>query len=165
MYMRPQLCKYVTWVKQGPQEFMWLLLDKKGIYPDRNIMLCCCYIPPDGSTSPINQEHDLLDVMVDGMLKFVERNDLWVLIWGDMNCRVGTVADFMENDYDWYVPLPGDLKINEGCQNLRNSQDKTNTSTDWKQMQRNKCRGDILLQINFVFIFLSCKKWWRGPYP
>ena len=133
MYVRSQLCKHITLVKQGPQELMWLLLDKNGFSIGRNIMLCCCYIPPDGSSSLNNQEHDLLDVMVDDMSKFVERYDCDFLICGDLNCRVGTAADFIENDYDRYVPLPDDYEIDEGCQNTRSNQDKT-INTNGRQL-------------------------------
>ena len=124
VHVRSQLCKYITLVKQGPQELMWLLLDKNWFSIGRNIMLYCCYIPPDGSSSLIDQGHDLLDVMVDDMSKFVERYDCDFLICGDMNCRVGTVADFIKNYYDRYVPLPEDWEIDEGCQNTRNNQGK-----------------------------------------
>ena len=51
----------------------------------------------------------------------------------DLNCRVGTAADFIENDYDRYVPLPDDYEIDEGCQNTRSNQDKT-INTNGRQL-------------------------------
>ena len=72
-------------------------------------------------------------MMLDGMSQFVEIYDCDFLICGDMNLRVGTAADFIENDYDRYVPLPEDYELDEGCQNTRNNQDKT-INTNGRQL-------------------------------
>ena len=47
--------------------------------------------------------------------------------------RHHAAADLIENYYDRYVPLPDDYEIDEGCQNMRNNQDKT-INTNGRQL-------------------------------
>ena len=68
------------------------------------IYICCAYLSPKSSCRLRGDDTSKLSTIYDDVLLYLEKGE--VVIMGDLNCRVGTQADFIDMDKsDEYLNL------------------------------------------------------------
>ena len=68
------------------KQFIWVRLDAKFFKLNKDIFLCCTYIPPLNSKYFKSGENNLLDLLQNGIEKY---NSYGNIIIGDLNRRTG----------------------------------------------------------------------------
>ena len=97
--MKSSLIHGVKSIKSGPNEIIWLKLDK-NLHIDR----------------------DLFDIISEDMSIFQQQFHCKFMVCGDLNGRTGTLPDFVMNDNDAYSPLSHEYEPDVVCL-PRNNQD------------------------------------------
>ena len=73
------------------------------------IYICCAYLSPKSSCRLRGDDTSKLSTIYDDVLLYREKGE--VVIMGDLNCRVGTQADFIDTDKsDEYLNLPDTME-------------------------------------------------------
>ncbi len=95
---------------------IWFKLKKEFFGNDRDLFLCCCYIPPEGSSVYKNAnsslyDFDFFDQLNCDIVKYRYHGDVYIT--GDLNSRIGIKADFVSDIHlDRYIDLPNsDLHV------------------------------------------------------
>jgi hypothetical protein len=102
-------------------EYMWVKLDKKFFHLDKDIYMCCAYIPPRNSSYSLKLYKDILEQIESDVQNFSKINN--IILLGDLNARVGITPDVILGDSDLHVPVPDSYIIDSNVA-ARRSQDK-----------------------------------------
>ena len=67
---------------------------------DKDIFLCACYIPPEGSNIYKHNQAKVnpFNIIEDEIMKYKQKGN--VLLMGDLNARSGVLDDFVDKDND-----------------------------------------------------------------
>ena len=71
---------------------------------DYDVFLCCTYISPRSSCRFKGDDVVKLNIIYNDVLTFQERGS--ILIMGDLNSRVGTQVDYIDEDNETHLELP-----------------------------------------------------------
>ena len=97
------------------EDILWLKLHDKQNSDDNNVILCICYLPPEGSSRFVDPD-DFYNVL---LTKVYEFQSLGVLcICGDFNGRCGDIMDFVEGVDDIPVRNVIDETVNYNGEQL-----------------------------------------------
>ena len=81
---------------------LWVKVSKEGLgqHGQKDLLLCTCYVLPAGS-GPTGLSCDVFQQLLDDVIEFdntVEDGYISVIA-GDMNARIATQDDFVNNNY------------------------------------------------------------------
>ena len=105
-YVKNDICSGVKVFKQGPDEMIWLILDKHFFNMEKDLALCVCYKVPENSSYEPHVSRDVLDVIVEDMAVLDEKYGCDFIVCGDLNGRTGTEPDYVTDDISHHLPLP-----------------------------------------------------------
>ena len=94
---------------------IWLKVAGKYFGLNDSLFLCLCYNIPTGSSREVFVQNNIFDIIADDMYYFENKfnNNCNFIVTGDMNSRVGTRADFVENEYLFHLNLLPDDYIED----------------------------------------------------
>ena len=110
VYYKEKIRNLVELVELNYNGIIWIKLKRQLFRNDRDIFLCCCYIPPEGSNVYKNvnsslYDFDFFEKLSTDVGKYRIHGDVYLT--GDFNARVGVKADYVNNEnLDRYVDLP-----------------------------------------------------------
>ena len=117
-------------------DILWLKLDRSYFGWEKDLFLCLTYIMPNNSSGQAFCEYSMMDQIVLDMAKFDEDFDHPLyLIAGDINARVSSEQDFVENDNVRYLPLPGEYIEDNSEFSIRSTADLTVNSQGKKLIE------------------------------
>ena len=96
--IRKELEKYIEHIKSYSDGIVWFKLSKEHSKTDRDIYLCCAYIPPKNSSRHLLNDENIFDILYDDILKYNELG--YCIIYGDMNSRCGALFDYVDITID-----------------------------------------------------------------
>ena len=100
-----------------------MLCDKNAFGYMQDIIIICCYLPPQGSTSYANGKEGI-EILHDNIVNISEKYpDAYLMVVGDLNARTSTEPDFIQDDDPSYLP-GGSFYEPSGFTVPRNSSDK-----------------------------------------
>ena len=121
VYVRTEITKGVQIVKNGPNEIIWLKLNKDFFGLEYHILACFSYIIPQNSSHNAYIERDLFDEIAEDMSNFEEKYDCKFFIAGDLNGRTGCHLDHVEYDDSTYIPLPDNYEADISLATRKNN--------------------------------------------
>lgn len=112
---------------------LWFKLSKCHFGFDKDLIVYLCYIVPSNSTRNAVVDRNVYDVILDDLVKIrsnYNEREICFMLLGDLNSRVGDLADFVHNDNVTLITqnlLPEDYTIDSPIP--RKTQDlKTNAN-------------------------------------
>ena len=93
-FFKSSLKKGVQKLGSKISDFLWIKLDRKVFSLNKDIFICCVYIPPQGSVMHIGKEY--FETLQSEMLYYSVLGD--VILLGDFNARTGGLQDFIKYD-------------------------------------------------------------------
>lgn len=117
---KPHLREGLKFFPSKNNDFVWIKLDKYYFNCEHDLYLCIAYVPPSNSSYTKRQEENILDRIETDTYKYKNMGD--IILMGDLNGRVGTLPDYIENDNDKHLPLDEDYNI-DIPHRVRSSQD------------------------------------------
>ena len=128
VYLRNEISSGVKLLKAGPEDAIWLLLDREFFKLKQNIVLCACYRVPDNSSHQAFVANDMFDLIQENMVLYAEQFNSEFIICGDLNSRTSIEDDFISNDVTDYVPVPDEYICDDVCYERSNEDTVINTS-------------------------------------
>ncbi len=105
--IKNDILKYIQRQPSSNENSMWFKLSKSLCGINKDIYIGAIYIPPEHSSSNVNNIQDSWDVIEKEISFFQNKGP--VLLCGDFNSRNGLMQDYIPNDsYDTYTNLPSD---------------------------------------------------------
>ena len=92
-------------VQHTDEDVLWLKISKQLTNRDYGVFLCCTYISPRSSCRFKGDDVVKLNIIFIDVLTFQERGS--ILIMGDLNSRVGTQVDHIDEEDETHLGLPG----------------------------------------------------------
>ena len=136
--------KYVTndtMVTKYDDNYIWEKLNKHVFNIDKDLSICLCYIPPQGTSRQGLNEANVYNKLLENIVQLQQTtdNDAHFLILGDMNSRVGQEFDFVDNDNSDYLDLPDEYQNDDYL--TRKSQDQSTNANGLLLLQFLKQTG------------------------
>ena len=125
VYIRNDVVPGFELLDEDPHDCMWFKIKKSYFKLPRDVILCVCYVVPQGSSSQGEIECDTFDKIINRILEYsANDNNYDFLIAGDLNGRVSSLPDYIVNDNIKYLPLPSDVyDPDESTINVRYNED------------------------------------------
>ena len=102
--LKPEVRKGVKFIENENDICIWLKFDKTYFRMPQDLLLCACYIPPEGSEF-YKKNGKMIDpfiVLEEEILRYKSKGN--ILVMGDMNARTGTLVDFTKHiDNDRFI--------------------------------------------------------------
>ena len=95
--IRNSLKQKISMVKLTEDSLVWLKFDKSMFTNDRDLFICCAYIPPEGNSFYTHYDCDLFDKLESDIEYFSNQGAFCII--GDINARTGTLDDGIKYDY------------------------------------------------------------------
>ena len=113
--LRPNIRKGVTYIDTNNDYCIWMKFDRTYFGLDKDIFLCACYIPPEGSNiyKQYQAKFNRFNIIEDETMKYKQKGN--VLLMGDLNARSGVLDDFVDKDND------DRLEIYSKCSHYQNN--------------------------------------------
>ena len=89
-------------------EMIWLKLNKNVFGFQRDVVIGCCYIPPENSSRQVRDDFDMDNAIITDMTQFDVKYNCEFLVCGDFNSRTVLLPDYVLNDNSSHIPLPDD---------------------------------------------------------
>ena len=103
--IKKDIDSFITVVQHSNEDIISLKLDKQLTNYDFDVYICCAYLSSKSSCRLRGDDTSKLSTIHDD--EFLYREKGKVVIMGDLNCRVGTQADFIDMaKSDEYLNLP-----------------------------------------------------------
>ena len=101
--VKPHVKKGFKIVNTENEHWMWLKIEQKYFGIDKDLYICACYLPPDGSKVYIRGSNsvDHFSMLEEDIIKYKCKGN--VLLTGDFNSRTGTLHDYIEADDMNYI--------------------------------------------------------------
>ena len=138
--VRDEIKKGVKMIRSAalPHDVVWVKLDKIYFRQMCDIFIAFTYISPSNSTYSQRQDHDMFSLLESEVAMYLGKGK--VIITGDLNARTATDLDFIANDIDCPIPLPGDY-IPDTQLSKRSNPDLTNNSYGKRVIELCKASG------------------------
>ena len=146
VYVKHEISIGIKLLKAGPEDALWLLLDKEFFNLKENIVFCACYRIPDNSSHQPFIVSDMFDLLQENMVIYSEKYGCEFIICGDLNCRTATEDDFISDDHIEHMPLPDDYISDDNCQFKRVNEDSVVNSAGRKLLEL--CKSSNLRIVN-----------------
>ena len=98
--LKPNIRKGVKYIDTNNDYCIWMKFDRTYFGLDKDIFLCACYIPPEGSNIYKQNQAKVnpFNIIEDEIMKYKQKGN--VLLMGDLNARSGVLDDFVDKDND-----------------------------------------------------------------
>ena len=96
IYYRESMEKGVKLIKKSVDGVVWVKLDKAFFGFERDIYMCCVYIPPEGSPMHGLLCEDIFESIYSDIIHFKDYGN--VMLLGDWNCRTANKSDMVSLD-------------------------------------------------------------------
>ena len=124
LYIKESILHGVKVIKDDTPDVVWAILDKSYFGWKNDILLCLVYIMPLNSSGRAHIENDILEQITLDISRF--ENDYespLFLIAGDLNARVSSELDYIENDTVKYLPLSEEYIEDDAAFSIRSTAD------------------------------------------
>ncbi len=102
--VKKHIWKGVKKMLSSSDDVLWIKLDKNFFKSDRDIFLACSYLPPQGSSIFAWYNVDVCEMLELDVMRYSNMGD--IMICGDLNARVDSLCDYIENDDITHSPVP-----------------------------------------------------------
>ena len=96
--VKPHIMQGVSLIDTTNRDYIWLKLDRNFFGLEKDIYVCCAYLPHERSCYIDKHELDIVDVIESEIEKYSK--DGYIYFVGDLNGRCASLLDFIENDSD-----------------------------------------------------------------
>ena len=103
---------------------IWLKLNKNVFDFQRDVVIGCCYIPPENSSRQVRDDFDMYNAIITDMAQFDVIYNCEFLVCGDFNSRTALSPDYVLNDNSSHIPLPDDYIADDQSVIPRQNSDK-----------------------------------------
>ena len=103
---------------------IWLKLNKNVFGFQRDVVIGCCYIPPENSSRQVRDDFDMYNAIITYMAQFDVKYNCEFLVCGDFNSRTALLPDYVLNDNSSHIPLPDDYIADDQSVIPRQNSDK-----------------------------------------
>ena len=131
IYYRCELRPGLKFLPNKTSDYVWLKLCKNFMHIEKDLYMCCVYIPPENSSYYKALNINLLELIEEETSVYSHQGS--VLLMGDMNARTNTSLDFIENDTELGTEEDMFYKV-DTVKLKRYSQDKRPVSNRGKQL-------------------------------
>ncbi len=152
--VKKELWKGVKKVMSSSDDVLWVKLDRKFFKRERDMYLACAYLPPQKSSIFSWYDVDVCEMLELDVIRYSNQGD--VLICGDLNARVGNIADYIENDNTEYTPLPNMY--------IPDSFTKKRFTLDQKSNEYGKWLTELCISAKLAIVNGRCIGDFRGAY-
>ena len=99
VYVRKSISMYVKRVCKNATFGIFLIIDKKRLYREKDVLLCIVYLPPERSSFYNFSQFEGIQLSEDHLINLDINIDLYdILIMGDLNARTGVENDFVSTE-------------------------------------------------------------------
>ena len=96
VFVKNSVSKYITIAQQSNEDIIWLKLSTLLTNYSHDTYLCCTYVSPKGSSRLICADMDKLELIYNDILNYKSLG--YVAILGDLNSRIGTLQDYVNDN-------------------------------------------------------------------
>ena len=96
IYYKTTFKNKITVAEKDNYGIVWLKLDQSLFDFDKNVYLCCTYIPPITSKVLKDKDFDFFEEIEKGIEKYCNLGLTYIV--GDLNSRTGNLSDILEYD-------------------------------------------------------------------
>ena len=118
LYYKKKYFGYIKLISENERGILWFKLSKTYFGTENDLLICSCYVPPEGSDVYKNRhsqlfEYDFFDQLSIDILNYSQLGD--IMLTGDFNSRIGQKSDLVENiNLDRYIDMPiNDLPLDK----------------------------------------------------
>jgi hypothetical protein len=106
VFVRNELLRYIIQVYYSLSDCVIMRISGVLFSTDRDVLLCCLYIPPEKSTC-YNRRHEVNGIVaLESVIgDLVNAHGDYIICAGDYNARVGNKQDFIVDDSNMFLPI------------------------------------------------------------
>lgn len=108
VFIKEKLTKFIKKVYDNYENALFILFDRTLFHVNKDILYSYAYIPPENSPYYSRKEEKNGIVMFQDFLNDImgkQNSDLYLILTGDFNSRVGTEMDYIPNDDLKHLPI------------------------------------------------------------